>query len=72
MSTNHSSTEKEGVGCTGLYYTKICDKHYGIFRETNIIKELILCMLHYVKLVSLFVELIFAIVQCVMQLMLRI
>jgi hypothetical protein len=25
--------------------SKICDKHYGIFRETNIINELILCML---------------------------
>jgi hypothetical protein len=33
--------------------SKICDKHYGIFHETIFIKELILCMLHYVKFITL-------------------
>jgi len=43
-----------GVGGAGLYYTiKICEKHYRLFREINIIKELILCFLHYVKLIIL-------------------
>ena len=37
--------------------SKICDKVYVIFRETNIIKELVVCVcvcvLHYVKLIIL-------------------
>jgi hypothetical protein len=49
---NQSFFDRErGVGVQAcITLSKICDKHYGIFCETNI---LILCMLHCVKLITL-------------------
>jgi hypothetical protein len=35
-------------------FSKICDKHYEMFRETDVIKELILCMLHYIEIIILY------------------
>ena len=57
-STKLSSTGTKTVevqACIRL--SMICDKHYGIFRETYIIKELILCMVYHVKFLIKFIRL---------------
>ena len=55
LSTNLSSTHTKTVGVQAcITLSLICGKHFGMFRVTCVVKELILCTVYHVKFVIKF------------------